>query len=186
MTTQYVALLRGINVGGNNIIKMADLKACLSEAGFADVATYIQSGNVLFEAPKTDSTELEHQLQQILAKRFDYYIPWVLVCSLEELRSIVDSAPRGYGTEPDNYRYDVLFTREPLKPAEAVKDFNPKEGVDTLSTGPGVVYCRRLVARITSSRISRIAAMPMYQNITLRNWNTTTKLLALMNARLIK
>ncbi|NIP26808.1 MAG: DUF1697 domain-containing protein, partial [Phycisphaerae bacterium] len=51
---QYAALLRGINVGGKNIIKMADLRACFERMGFSDVRTYIQSGNVLFWATETD------------------------------------------------------------------------------------------------------------------------------------
>jgi hypothetical protein len=56
--TQYVALLRGINVGGNNLIKMADLKACFEKLDLAEVATYIQSGNVLFSTTETDKTRL--------------------------------------------------------------------------------------------------------------------------------
>lgn len=55
---RFVALLRGINVGGNNIIKMADLKTCFEEMGFANVVTYIQSGNVLFDSNETDQLKL--------------------------------------------------------------------------------------------------------------------------------
>jgi uncharacterized protein (DUF1697 family) len=55
---KYLALLRGINVGGNNIIKMVDLKACFEKMGFLDVSTYIQSGNVLFSSPETSLTKL--------------------------------------------------------------------------------------------------------------------------------
>lgn len=54
--TRYLALLRGINVGGKNIIKMADLKACFESLGFADVVTYIQSGNVLFVGHPLESS----------------------------------------------------------------------------------------------------------------------------------
>ncbi len=63
MTTQYLALLRGINVGGKNIIKMAELKACFEANGFGDVATYIQSGNVLFSTPGGDLTSLTGQIE---------------------------------------------------------------------------------------------------------------------------
>ena len=183
MNTQYVALLRGINVGGNNMIKMADLKVCLESADYQNVTTYIQSGNVLFEAPKTDSAKLERELEQTLIKKFTHYQAWALVLSLDELQNIVDSAPAGYGSETDKYRYDVLFIRDPLTPAEVVASVEPKEGVDTIDVGPGAVYNRRLIARASSSRISRIVGMPIYQNITIRNWNTTTKLLAMMQAR---
>jgi uncharacterized protein (DUF1697 family) len=183
MTTQYLALLRGVNVGGNNLIKMTDLKACLEEAGFANVATYIQSGNVLFEAPKTALAQLEHKLERVLSENFDHYKAWVLVRSLKEMQQTVGAAPKGYGSEPEKYRYDLLFTRDPLTPAEVINSIIPKEGVDALAPGPEVVYWTRLTSRATSSRISRIASMPIYQNMTLRNWNTTTKLLGLMKAR---
>ena len=99
------------------------------------------------------------------------------------MQAVVDGAPTGFGGEPDSYRYDVLFTREPLQPVEVVSSIEPKEGVDTIDAGPGAVYNRRLTARASSSRISRIASMPLYQNMTLRNWNTTTKLLGMMQAR---
>lgn len=183
MNTQYVALLRGINVGGNNMIKMADLKVYLESAGYQNVATYIQSGNVLFEAPTTDSAELERALEETLNKEFSHYQAWTLVLSLSELQAIVDSAPAGFGSEPDKYRYDVLLIRDPLTPQEVVSSVEPKEGVDMIDTGPGAVYNRRLIARATSSRISRIVGMPIYRNITIRNWNTTTKLLGMMLAR---
>lgn len=183
MTTQYLALLRGINVGGNNMIKMADLKTCLEEAGYQNVATYIQSGNVLFEAPKADSATLERKLEKTLIKKFAHYQAWVLVLSLDELQNIVGSAPEGFGSDPKKYRYDVLFIRDPLTPAEAAGSVEPKEGVDTIDAGPGAVYNRRLIARASSSRISRIVGMPIYQHMTLRNWNTTTKLLGMMRAR---
>ena len=58
MITRYIVLLRGINVGGNNIIKMADLKTCFQEMGFDSVVTYIQSGNVLFDSNEIDQSVL--------------------------------------------------------------------------------------------------------------------------------
>lgn len=183
MNTQYLALLRGINVGGNNMIKMADLKACLETAGYQNVATYIQSGNVLFEAPKTDSATLERALEKTLTETFGHYQAWVLVVSLDELQAIVDSAPQGFGGDLATYRYDVLFIRDPLTAAEVLDFVHPKEGVDTLDAGPGVAYNSRLIARASSSRITRIVGTPIYKNMTLRNWNTTTKLLGLMQAR---
>ena len=74
----YVALLRGINVGGKNLIRMPALKACFEENGFEDVATYIQSGNVVFTAPATRATDLTHRIETMLAEAFDY-VPTVVV-----------------------------------------------------------------------------------------------------------
>jgi uncharacterized protein (DUF1697 family) len=75
-----VALLRGINVGGKNLIRMPALKACFEENGFDDVVTYIQSGNVLFTAPTTPAAELTRRIEAMLAQAFDY-VPTVVVRS---------------------------------------------------------------------------------------------------------
>lgn len=68
---QYLALLRGINVGGKNIIKMVDLKACFEEMDLSDVTTYIQSGNVVFASTETDSAKLTDKIEKTLSKRFN-------------------------------------------------------------------------------------------------------------------
>jgi uncharacterized protein (DUF1697 family) len=113
---QYLALLRGINVGGKNIIKMADLKASFESMGFSEVQTYIQSGNVLFWSADKDKLKLAKQIEKNLSKRFNYS-SLVVVVSHQELQKIVKSAPKGFGSEPDKYRYDVVFLKEPLTPA---------------------------------------------------------------------
>jgi uncharacterized protein (DUF1697 family) len=178
---RYVALLRGINVGGKNLIGMPALKTCFEDAGFDDVETYIQSGNVLFETtrPKKDlALEIEKKLERT------FRLPLVVVVrSHKQLAGIVSSAPKGFGRDPAAYRYDVVFLKEPLTPAAAMKDITTKDGVDAVTTGKGVLYFSRLTARATQSRLNRVASIPAYKSMTIRNWNTTTKLLALLDAR---
>jgi len=181
--TQYVALLRGINVGGGNIIKMTDLKVCFEECKFENVATYIQSGNVLFESTETDQQKLAQELERALSKTFSPYKARVVLCAHARLKQIVHEAPKGFGSQPKEYRYDVLFLKEPLTASEAMKSVLVREGVDAAFAGPGVLYFSRLNARATQSYLSRLVSLPIYQHITARNWNTTTKLLALMDAR---
>jgi hypothetical protein len=94
--TQYVALLRGINVGGGNIIKMTDLKACFDASKLENVATYIQSGNVLFETAETDLVKLVRELEKALSKTFSRYQARIVLCSHAKLRQIVRKAPRGF------------------------------------------------------------------------------------------
>jgi uncharacterized protein (DUF1697 family) len=77
----------------------------------------------------------------------------------------------------------VIFLREPLKAREAMKSVSTKEGVDRAWAGDGVLYFSRLIERASASHLSRLVSMPVYQEMTIRNWNTTTKLLALMEAR---
>jgi uncharacterized protein (DUF1697 family) len=180
--TQYVALLRGINVGGNNLIKMAELKRCFEAGGFGHVATYIQSGNVLFEAAEEGSASLAARIEAALLAPFGYQARIVLR-SHAQMRAIVADAPPGFGGQPDLYRYDVVFLREPLTAAEAMKDLKTREGVDQAFAGDGVCYFSRLASRAAQSYLSRIIALPIYQSMTIRNWNTTTRLQALMDAR---
>ena len=179
---QYVALLRGVNVGGNNIIRMSELKRCFEAHGFGNVATYIQSGNVLFEAIERNPVDLSARIEDALLTRFGYQARIVLR-SHGQMRAIVADAPAGFGSQPDLYRYDVVFLREALTAVEAMKDLKAREGVDQAFAGDGVCYFSRLASRAAQSYLSRIAALPVYRSMTIRNWNTTAKLQALMDAR---
>jgi uncharacterized protein (DUF1697 family) len=178
---QYAALLRGINVGGNNLIKMAELKACFETLGFKDVRTYIQSGNVLFRTGTADPAGLVRQLEEALSKTFNYTARLVLR-SDAEMRAIIARAPKDFGSDPSTYRYDVIFLKEPLTAAEAMQSVSTKEGVDQAFAGNSVLYFQRLTSKATQSRLTRIISMPVYQSMTIRNWNTTTRLLKMMEA----
>jgi uncharacterized protein (DUF1697 family) len=180
--TRYVALLRGINVGGKNAVPMPALKAAFEAAGFEDVRTYIQSGNVLFDAPSSGQAELTKRAEALIRKAFDHYDASVVLRSRSQMRAVVDEAPKGFGREPAKYRYDVLFLKPPLTAKQVVATVPTKEGVDRIWAANGVVYFSRLISRATSSRLNRVASMPIYKSMTIRNWNTTTKLAALLDA----
>ena len=175
----YVALLRGINVGGKNLIKMPALKECFEAGGFDEVVTYIQSGNVLFRGTGSGAV-LTTRIEKMLNDSFDYKAS-VVIRSHAQMRSVVEDAPTGYGSEPDEYRYDVLFLKPPLTAGAALKQVPVKEDVDEVSAGRGVLYHSRLTSRATQSRLNRVASMPIYKSMTIRNWNTTTRLLKMMN-----
>jgi uncharacterized protein (DUF1697 family) len=178
--TRYVALLRGINVGGRNVIKMKDLAACFEDHGFGSVSTYIQSGNVVFEARQATAQKLVKKLETMLSQAFDYSA-CVVVRSLGELRATVERAPRGFGSQPARYRYDVLYLMPSLTAKAALEVVPTRPGVDQVSAGPGALYFSRLIAKASQSRLSRITGMPVYQSLTIRNWNTTRELLRLLD-----
>jgi uncharacterized protein (DUF1697 family) len=175
----FVALLRGVNVGGNNLIRMSALKACFEAQAFSDVVTYIQSGNVVFTAPGADRPQLTLRIEKALSKAFAYQSR-VVVCSLEQMRETVASAPKGFGRQPAVYRYDVVFLKDPLTAADALKSVTIKPGVDRVWAGKGVLYSSRLISKATQSRLGRVVGTPAYQFMTIRNWNTTGKLRELM------
>jgi uncharacterized protein (DUF1697 family) len=175
-------LLRGINVGGSNVIRMADLRTCFEGMGLTDVITYIQSGNILFRTQERNRTELTRRIEKTLTDTF-HYDSRVVLLTHDQLEGVVRTAPRGFGKNPGRYRYDVIFLKEPLTAKTAMRNVTVKEGVDQAFEGKGVLYFSRLIARASQSRLTKIISLPVYQSMTIRNWNTTTKLLALMDRR---
>lgn len=179
--TRYVALLRGINVGGKNIIGMKDLRAALEEHGLENVSTYIQSGNVLFETDRPAKT-LESEIEAALEKAFK--VPLVVVLrSHRQLKSVVDKAPDGFGTDPDTYYSDAVFLKAPLTAKQVMGIVALRDGVDQAWPGTGVVYFARLGAQRTKSKMSTIVGRPEYKQMTIRSWTTTVKLLGLLDAQ---
>lgn len=151
---QYLGLLRGINVGGNNIIRMADLTVCFEQMGFADVTTYIQSGNILFMADEQDRARLTDKIEKVLSDTFHYNSRVVLITH-KQLKSMVESAPPEFGKDAAQYRYDVIFLKEPLTAKAAIKSVTVKDGVDSVYKGSGVLYFSRLMAKATQSRFRK-------------------------------
>jgi uncharacterized protein (DUF1697 family) len=177
----YVALLRGINVGGKNPIRMPALKSCFEAGGFEDVATYIQSGNVVFRSTASGGAALARRIEEMLGTAFRHYPASVVLRSHAQMRAVVNGVPKGFGTEPAAYRYDVIFLKEPLTAKAALKQVPTREHVDAVSAGKGVLYFSRLISRAAQSRLSRVVSMPIYQSMTIRNWNTTTAILRMMD-----
>lgn len=177
---QYLALLRGINVGGNNVIRMADLKECFEKAGFSDVKTYIQSGNVIFRSEEKENESLVFLIEKELSDRFSYSSRIVLVTH-SQLNDIIKEAPPGFGEDPSEYRYDVIFLRNKLMPADLIYSLRIKEGVDSVFAGNHTLYFSRLISRAAQSHLKYLLNHPVYRQLTIRNWNTTNSLNTIMN-----
>ena len=97
----------------------------------------------------------------------------------KQLQAIIEHKPNGFGEHPETYHSDAIFLMG-IDAAEALPVFNPRKGVDTIWPGDGVIYSQRLSAQRTKSRLGTIVGTPAYQSMTIRNWNTTTKLLKLL------
>ena len=180
--TTYLVLLRGINVGGKNKVPMAELKALLTELGFRDVSTYIQSGNAILRSELTAET-IARKIEKALPERFrlDTELIRVLVLSRAGFETVVEARPKGFGDQPGTYHSDAIFLMG-VDADDAMTAFSPKEGVDAVWSGDGLIYSQRLSAQRTKSRLSRIASSPHYQSMTIRSWQTTMALLDLMKA----
>ncbi|MDN4479080.1 DUF1697 domain-containing protein [Demequina lignilytica] len=180
MATTHVVLIRAINVGGRNKVPMAELRASLEAAGLRQVRTYIQSGNVLVDAGESRADQVNSLVERVLLADFDVDTVVVTV-DAATMRGAVEGAPSRFGAEPDVYHSDVAFLRPGIAASEAADAFSLREGVDTLWEGEGVVYFRRLSAQRTKSRMSSVMGTPMYKQMTIRNWATTTTLVGMLD-----
>lgn len=179
----YLLLLRGINVGGKNRIPMADLKACLEARGFTNVVTYIASGNVIADTP-SKASDVQSDVEKSLTANFklDSELIKVLVVTQKQLQEVVDNKPRGFGEQPELYYSDAIFLMD-VSLEDVAPLFNPREGVDKIWPGNNMFYSQRLGSERTKSRLSDITKSPLYKSLTIRSWNTTVKLLDIMNSR---
>ena len=176
----YVILLRGINVGGKNTVPMAGLRKCLEEQGFSNVSTYIASGNVILKSDKRVN-DVKTQIEGVLPEyfKFDDGFIKVLVLTRTQFQAVIDKKPIGFGEQPEKYHSDAIFLMG-IDSAQVMPGFSPREGVDQVWAGNGVIYSQRLSSQRTKSRLNKIMETPFYKSMTIRNWNTTTKLLEIL------
>lgn len=176
---KYLVLLRGINVGGKNMVAMSALRVCLEGMGLKNLTTYIQSGNVLFESSLKSTAALSRKIEDALSAEL-LKGAQVVVVSQQQLKSVVAKAPVGFGADTAKYRYDVMFIRAPLRARDLLPTIALKEGVDEAFESNGVVYFRRLTRLASQSKLPRLVSTPAYKSMTIRNWNTVTKLCELI------
>lgn len=175
--TNYVALLRGINVGGNNIIRMDALRAEFTRMGFTAVRSYIQSGNVLFASPVANQTKIEKNIEAALSRAFNYQAK-VLIRSEQQLAQTVASFPKIFGDT--DWKHNVIFLRPAIDSAEILQRFAVKKEIETITYTPGILFWSAKLATITRSTMLKLSSKKEYQEMTVRNINTTKKLLELM------
>lgn len=176
---RYVALLRGVNVGGNALIKMSELKTVLEAAGFLDVATYIQSGNVLFASPKTDPKQLAKAIEHVLHKTFEITTT-VVVFSAGEWQKIISSAPKTWGTDT-KYKHNLLILIGSTSADEALKSMGPlKPGIELAAAGKRVIYQSLSWTDFGKTTGGKLASYPVYKLMTVRTYNTAIKLNTLL------
>jgi uncharacterized protein (DUF1697 family) len=178
---KYVALLRAINVGGNSIIKMQDLKKAFEEAGYTNVITYIQSGNVVFESDQTNVQHIATHLEELLSKAF-HYTSKVVIRSQKELQKIIADIPKSWKDGSDIRCY-IAFVREPVTEKEVEKEIEIHEGIDFVETAKGVVYMSTKMEGLTKSRFTKFIGKKTYKEVTMRNLRTSQKILEIMEKK---
>ncbi len=167
---RYVALLRGINVGGNNKLVMSELKLMCEKLGFNEVSTYINSGNVFFEVEKSPNNILEAMIEQEILTTFKLNIP-VLVRSKDQIEQTLSIVPATWENDK-NQKTDVLFLWRELDTPDIIQLLSPRQDVDEAIYSPGAVVWRVPRELTGKSALTKIVGTPNYRLMTVRNINT--------------
>lgn len=141
---KYVAFLRGINVGGNKLIKMADLRTVFERAGFKNVSTYIQSGNVIFEAKEADADALVRKIEKRILQAFGHEVK-VMLRTVVALQEDIKSEPFKGGEQSEDLAWFVTFmSHAPVNPPK-LPFVITKENANILAirTRTAFLACRR-------------------------------------------
>lgn len=178
----YIAFLRGINVGGNKIIKMDDLKNIFESLGFKNVTTYIQSGNVSFETSMKSIKTLTPKIETSLHKALGYEVA-VFLRTKEEMQALVKSDPFKKVKASDKGKTYVTFlqqTSEVLKNLDVLRKqapmFSPKKDVEVIGVRGCDVFClpHQVDGKFgfPNAFIEKELGVPA----TTRNWTTVCKM----------
>jgi uncharacterized protein (DUF1697 family) len=173
---KYIALLRGINVGGKNTIKMTDLKNAFERQGFQSVTTYINSGNVLFDSD-LEEADIKPACEGLIAENFGIDIP-VCVISAADLTDALSHAPEWWSKTPDP-RHDAFFVIPPMTAQQIITHIGQiKEEYECLAYYGRVIFWSAYMATFSRTRISKVIPKDktIYFAITVRNANTAFKL----------
>ena len=174
---KYIALLRGVNVGGKNRIPMPELKLAFEEIGFLNVITYINSGNVVFSSNIQDKNELIRKSESIIENKFKVSIP-VTIISAKELSDIVKNAPVWWHTGDKEIYDNAIFVISPTSVEEVfAKVGDAKLEYEKVGSYGNVIFWSAALKTFNKTRWSKIAGSSVNNNVTIRNANTTKKLL---------
>lgn len=174
----YVALLRGINVGGNNKIDMKELKKIFEGAGMESVTTYINSGNIVFADSTHSRSELRNILEKAILIKHMLDIK-VLLRSLEEIDQMMEVLPTSWKNDK-TMKSDVIFLGEEINNEKLMDELKVREGIDTVKYVPGAILWMVERENATKSGLLKVVGTKIYKDMTIRNVNTTRKIYEIM------
>lgn len=178
--TKYVSFLRGVNVGGKSLVSMSKLREALAESALQNVTTYIQSGNVLFESPETDTGVLSGRITALIKKHFDLDVA-VATFSDREWSDVMQNAPVWWGADHD-WKHNIIIMLDKAKPGDVLDTIGQlKPDVEQVEPGRRVVYQSLSIAGIGRAASMKIVGSAVYKKLTIRNLNTAHRLDELLN-----
>lgn len=176
----YIALLRGINVGGNNKINMKALKVTFEQAGMNHVTTYINSGNIIFSHATLTHHELSELLQQAIATDFGLQIK-VMIRDILQIQTVIEHLPESWSND-DQMKSDIFFLWDEIDDESIVEKLPLQAGVGTLIYIPGAILFAVPREDAARSQMNKLVSSKLYPLMTIRNVNTTRKILEFMQA----
>ncbi|MFB0921837.1 MAG: DUF1697 domain-containing protein [Oscillospiraceae bacterium] len=175
---KFIALLRGVNVGGKNIVSMPILKAAFEKAGFFDVSTYINSGNIIFSSDEKDVVVLQQKCRQAILESFRLDIA-VAVLSAAELCDALTHAPVWWGSDNDS-KHNAIFVIAPANAESIIESVGQiKPEYEQVSHYGRAIFWSAPLNTFSHTRWSKIVSTSAYSSITIRNANTAKMLLQL-------
>lgn len=178
--TAFVALLRGVNVGGKNMISMNSVKASFERMGFADVSSYINSGNILFRSGEKDPRRLERKIERALAREHSLNCK-VVIRSFGELADLIKSLPRNWDADKA-WKYNVIFLRHTIDAETVLDGLKPIADIETVVYRPGTLLWSARISDLSRTRMLKLSSQKIFQEMTVRNTNTVRKLYQLMKS----
>jgi uncharacterized protein (DUF1697 family) len=175
---RYVALLRGINVGGKSLVKMADLKTCVEELGLDNVSTYIASGNLLFESGERSAAKLEKKIERAIERRFRLPVK-VIVLGRSTYAGIVKAIPKSWVGDT-SLRANVGFVHRSADARQVVHELQPDVAIEEVKAINGAILWATTRAALNRSVMRKLIGGAAYKELTVRNLNTTLKLQELL------
>ncbi len=172
--SKYIALLRGINVGGNNKVEMPKLKKVFEKLGFSNVITYINSGNVIFETGEKDTKKLIKEIEGSLKEAFTFDLRIVLR-DAGNIKNICGKIPHDWQNNIDQ-KTDIMFLWEEVDSKESLKLIVTNPGVDSLLYIAGAVVWNVKRIEYAKSGMHKFIGTKIYKNMTARNVNTLRKI----------
>jgi uncharacterized protein (DUF1697 family) len=176
--TVFVALLRGVNVGGNNMISMKSLKASFETMGFTNVSTYINSGNIIFQSKEDDPRKLEKKIEQMLSSEYQLESK-VVLRSLSEMEKLVKALPQNWGDDSD-WRFNVIFLRHSIDSEKILDELPANSDIEEVLYRPGTLLWSVQASEANRSKFVKLSSRKNFKDMTVRNLNTTRKLYELM------
>jgi len=176
--TVFVALLRGVNVGGNNMISMKSLKESFEAMGFTNVSTYINSGNIIFQSKEDDPRKLEKKIEQMLSSEYQLESK-VVLRSLSELEKLVKALPQNWGDNSD-WRFNVIFLRHSIDSEKILDELPANSDIEEVLYRPGTLLWSVQASEANRSKFVKLSTRKSFKDMTVRNLNTTRKLYDLM------